>query len=709
MQKKIAHCTEDREQTILEHLQGTAKLAEHFSADFNIENAKRYAYVAGLAHDIGKYSELFQKKIRWNPELQVDHSTAGAIEMRNNRMSVASFCVAGHHGGLPNGKDTTESCLIKRIASDRNIPDYSEYKKELFLDQVKDPVLSGFSYAFYTRMLYSSLVDADFLDTEAFMSDGNIARGDYESITELHKKLADYIVPWLEGKDGKKEINKIRTDILKQCIEKGKGEKGVYSLTVPTGGGKTVSSMAFALEQAVKHNMARIIYVIPYTSIIEQNAALFRKILGDKNVVEHHANIMFGENEEEHDFLEIHKLSTENWDAPVIVTTNVQFFESLFSNRASKCRKLHNIANSVIIFDEAQMIPLSYIKPCVRAIEELVLHYKTTAVLCTATQPALDRWFEKCPILEISENFQQNFIKLKRAEIRTWGKITQEELVQQTVDYKQILVIVNKKKVAQEIYKRLPEKGAYHLSTYMIPVHRKKTIQRIRQELEAENMVRVVSTSLIEAGVDIDFPIVWREKAGIDSIVQAAGRCNREGKRRIEDSQVFVFELPEVNRHLIEKNIAMTRETIDKYGVYDSLEAIQYYFSSLQNLDEEALDVYKILQAFDTGLEGIKWPFKKVNEVFHLIDSDTKMVIVPIEEAGELTQELERCIEMGYNYRLLLRKLGKYSVNVFDTDYQKLIKDGHVYEVAEGIGILQNLTMYDEMMGLCIEDVALIM
>lgn len=707
--KKIAHCIGDREQTILEHLQGTAEWAKEFSVNYNVENVEAYAYTMGMAHDIGKYSELFQKKIQNNLEIQVDHSTAGAVEMLKNKMAAASFCIAGHHAGIPNGKDTTESCLIRRTRDIGRIEDYSDYEKEFSLMRVKEPELSGFSQAFFIRMLYSSLVDADFLDTERFMIEKGIERGGYDSVPILYERLCHYIEPWLKTESNQREINTIRTSILKQCIEKGKNERGLFSLTVPTGGGKTVSSLAFALEHAMKNGMDRIIYVIPYTSIIEQNAAVFRKILGDKNVVEHHANVLDNERDKETGLAELHKLSAENWDAPVIVTTNVQFFESLFSNKVSKCRKLHNIANSIIIFDEAQMIPLNYLKPCVKAIEELVCNYNATAVLCTATQPALDKWFEKSRIIEICKDYKAYYIKLKRTEIKDIGRISKAELQEKICKNNQILIIVNKKKCAQEIYKSLPVEGAYHLSTYMTPEHRKRVIEEVKRKLGEGKTVRLVSTSLIEAGVDIDFPVVMREKAGIDSIVQAAGRCNREGKRALKESQVWVFELPDGNHHLIEKNIAMTRETMDKFGVYDRLEAIQYYFSALQSLDEDSLDQHKIVQAFETGLEGIKMPFKRVNEIFHLIDESTKMLIVPIEkEAENLTSELEEYIKEGYNFRMLLRRLGKYAINLYDYEYRKILEAGYAYEIIDGIAVLQNLIMYQEEMGLYIEDTALI-
>ncbi|MCM1161419.1 MAG: CRISPR-associated helicase Cas3' [Roseburia sp.] len=713
--KKIAHRIDDKEETIEKHLKDVAELAHQFALHFGSPEMSMadYAYMIGLAHDIGKYSAAFQEKINGKPEMRVDHSTAGAIEMQKRKMSMAAFVVAGHHAGIPNGKDNEESCLIRRLKGGDRIEDYSSYVNEISLEAVKEPQMNNFAKSFLIRMLYSALVDADFIQTEKFMLDGNVERGGYDSIDCLYERLTKHIAPWMAENDKKEEINIIRTNILKECLEKGKGERGLYSLTVPTGGGKTISSLAFALTHAKEKGLERIIYVIPYSSIIEQNAEVFRKVLGEKNVVEHHSNSLC-EKKEEDDFFERHKLSIENWDAPLIVTTNVQFFDSLFANRVSKCRKLHNISNSIIIFDEAQMLPLNYLKPCVRAIQELVANYHATAVLCTATQPALNKWFEPLKIQEICEEHSKYFAALKRNQISAMGTYTMEGLIEKVNKERKILTIVNKKKTAQEIFQGLPKEGSYHLSTNMTPFHRNKVIKEIKRKLDNlnerdEQIVRVISTSLIEAGVDIDFPSVFREKAGIDSIVQAAGRCNREGKRRAEESQVGVFDLQGENLRLIEKNIEMTNETVAKFNSFDTLEAIQYYFQALQGLDEETLDQFHIIQAFESGMEGIKMPFKKVSEIFHLIDNHTKMLIIPIEEeARQLTGELEKAVTEGYGFKNILRKLGMYSVNLYEYDYERLINDGHIYEVIEGVAVLQSLMLYHEDMGLvCNDDLAL--
>ncbi len=699
--KKVAHINKLQEQTIQEHLENVAKLASGFCKNYKIKDldVQDYAYQAGMAHDIGKYSDVFQQKIRGKHEIMTDHSTAGAKEMQKRRMPAGAFAVAGHHGGIPNGWDTTGSNLIQRIKN-REIEEYSGYENEIRIKPVQEPALEPFEEGFFTRMLFSALVDGDFLDTEDFMEQGNVERGGYESIDVLYKKITEYIKPWRKVKDKIPELNKIRTGILEQCLSAGNGQRGCYSLTVPTGGGKTISSLAFALKHAVQNGMERIIYVIPYTSIIEQNVEVFKKILGERNVLAHYGNSLMDSGKQDNEIYEKHKLSTENWDAPVIVTTNVQFFESLYSNKVSKCRKLHNIAGSVIIFDEVQMIPLHAMIPCVKALQMLLKSYQVSAVLCTATQPALERWLKPYFVKEICHNYTEIFQKLERTHIKKMGNVTEEDLLQKVNEKGQVLIIVNTKAEAHKLYDMLEEEGRYHLSTYMAPVDRKKILDIIHEKLAKGETCRVVSTSLIEAGVDIDFPAVFRENAGLDSIIQAAGRCNREGKRKTEDSIVWVFDLEKVPR-MLEKNVAITRETVEKYNVYDSPGAIKYYFKTLQSLDKQQLDPCNIVESFEKGLDGIKMPFKRIAEIFHMIESDTKMLIIPSDtKACHLVEKMQYKIDNRENFKGIIQKLGIYSINLYENEYQNLLQEGSSYEIADGIAVLQNLQMYSEDKGL---------
>ncbi len=391
-------------QTLVEHLQQVAKLAKEFGEKFD---SGEFAYLCGLLHDIGKYSEKFQRRLECGGN-RVDHATAGAVEINKSLKKIGlllAYCIAGHHTGLPDGgscADTFEEpTLSGRLKSKDRLEPYQQYEKEIdtaaYLPKKAPPVKPlegiGFTLSFYIRMLYSCLVDGDALDTEHFTK-GDINRNTGESIEVLNQKLDEYIKSFANPTN---EINKKRTEILNNCISKAENDRGLYSLTVPTGGGKTVSSLAFALKHAKKHDMDRVIYVIPYNSIIEQNAEVFKKILGNENVLEHHSNFAY---EDKNDMEVRQRLATENWDMPVIVTTTVQFFESIFANKSSKCRKLHNMANSVIIFDEAQMFPTQYLKACVKVVSELVYNYKSTVVLCSATQPALGRHVPKRACLQ---------------------------------------------------------------------------------------------------------------------------------------------------------------------------------------------------------------------------------------------------------------------------------------------------------------------
>ncbi len=701
---KIAHIDEERTQSIKDHLEHVAQQAADFCQDYRVAgvDASKYAYEVGLAHDIGKYSDKFQKKIRENLDISVDHSTAGAKEMLKCRMAAATFAIAGHHGGIPNGWDLTGQNLEERLTKRETEP-YADFLNEIALEKVCEPVLDAYEEAFYTRMIFSALVDADFLDTERFMRQNQVNRSEYEGIDKLYQKLSEYIKPWRNITEKTPEINKIRTGILEQCLKEGRGSRGLYRLTVPTGGGKTVSSLAFALQHAKENGLKRVIYVVPYTSIIEQTVDVFRNILGEENVLAHYAGSILESGNDEKEYYARHRLSIENWDAPVIVTTSVQFFESLYSNKVSKCRKLHNMANSVMIFDEAQMIPLAYLKPCLKSIQTLIQSYGVSAVLCTATQPELEKFMEPLAAKEICPRYRELFHCMKRTQIRDAGVISEEGLIQKIVSERQALVIVNTKKEARELFLKLPEEGKYHLSTYMRPIDRKKVLQDIRERLKKGEVCRVISTSLVEAGVDVDFPTVYREIAGLDSVIQAAGRCNREGLRSCEESIVWVFRLGKIPR-MIEKNVAMTEETLQKCGEYHSLDAIRYYFHCLHNLDMEALDQYGIVEAFKNGVGEVEMPFRKVAEVFRLIDDHTKMLIIPIEpEADRLVGELEEKIANKDNFRIILRQAGVYAVNLYEGEYRELLSDNSAYEVLDGIAVLQKLSIYNCELGICHE------
>lgn len=698
MKEYLAHISGERKQTVEDHLIGTAKLASKFADAFD---AGDFGYLAGMAHDIGKYSEGFQKRLMGGPK--VDHSSAGAIECSAIGKELIGICVAGHHGGLPDFGNTSSDMAgdptfigrIKKRITGRSI-DYPGWKGPL-PSAGEMPEMNGFYRSLWTRMLFSCLVDADFIDTETFMTGNEKERGGYDTLPVLLKKLQSFVKRFGEPKT---EINKIRNEIFRDCVSASQFPKGLYSLTVPTGGGKTISSLAFALEHAVKHSMDRVIYVIPYTSIIEQNAEVFRSILGDENIVEHHSNVDTDENDEDELLKTKKMMATENWDAPIIVTTAVQFFESLFSNKTSKCRKLHNIANSVVVFDEVQMMPTGHLLPCSAVIGTLVAHFGVTAVLCTATQPfisdLLSQFDGGMEIKEISKKKKESFDLLRRVKYSVVGKISDEELALRLGENNQVLCIVNSRKMAKRIYDLLPADGSYHLSTLMTPDLRAKTLGEIRRKLIAGEKCRVVSTSLIEAGVDVDFPKVYREISGLDSIVQAAGRCNREGKRPLSDSVVTVFELDNKIPPLLKINIGATKEVAGVVSEFGSPDATDEYFRAYRSLMGDGIDKTKAVDHLSKGICGCFLPFETVAKSFHFIDDNTKTVYIPSDENAEL---IERLVS-GETDRQLFRKLGKYAVNIYENHYNALLAFGDIKEIMPGAAILINRQIYDIHTGL---------
>lgn len=674
----IAHKDGERVQTVQEHLTGTAQLAGTFAAKFGKED---WGYCCGMLHDIGKYSDAFQKKIKENSNRKVDHATAGAqLCMKlGGYYPFLSYCIAGHHAGMPDyGNSAIPSSLCGR--REKKIEDYEAYKEEIQIPELQSAPIKteqgknlDFSLSTFMRMLYSCLVDADFLDTEFFMKNGQTERMAGQPMDVLLEKLEHHISGWLLNQDID-SVNGRRTEILKHCLEEGNRKKGIFRLTVPTGGGKTVASLAFALKHAVANKMDRVIYVIPYTSIIEQNAQVFREILGSGNVLENHCNVDYEGSEEFRPM----QLASENWDKPVIVTTNVQFFESLFSNKSSRCRKIHNIANSVIIFDEAQMLPTDYLKPCLSMIQELTESYGASVVLCTATQPALDQFFPHAEeIVELCPRMEEQFRFFARVTYQNIGVVSKVSLTERLAEEQSVLCIVNTKKEAQELYHMLEGEGVYHLSTSMYPKHRKRILARVRERLLNKEKCILISTSLVEAGVDLDFACVYRQIAGIDSIIQAAGRCNREGERSAEESRVSVFDLegerPVRNQR---QQIDIAKAVLHDYGNPADPESITNYFVRLYKARGDSLDKKHIMEEF----KNRDYHFAKVGREFRLIEENTKTIFVGREpEAEELLQE----IKIKGISKERMRKAGQYCIQVYDNFFEKLYGAGMVRSVTE--------------------------
>jgi len=729
-------------QTMQSHARNVGGMAAGFAAYFG---AQEIARATGLLHDVGKYSPLFDKRLHGDPK-RVDHSTAGAkiaVERWGVRLGkVMAFCIAGHHAGLANGagagdgRSTLQQRLDWQFGAD--IPKLDEvWRQEIDLPEtLPAPSVKPdagdhphFTCAFFIRMLYSCLVDADFLDTEAFyakLEQRETVRGGHPDLETLRPVFFDFINAFrrratqapkeTEEQQRNAALNRLRGEILDYAVAQAQQDTGLFSLTVPTGGGKTFTSMAFALEHAKAHGLRRVIYVIPFTSIIEQNAAEFRKAfgaLGEAAVLEHHSSFddakLKGESSK--DKL---RLASENWDMPVVVTTAVQFFESLFADRSSRCRKLHNIAGSVIILDEAQMLPLNLLLPIMQAIKELAQNYHCSVVMCTATQPAVQaengfyRGFEN--VREIAPKPTALFDKLRRTTVQHIGTQTDTDLLAKFGEHPQMLVIVNNRRHARSLYDQAKHlDGTFHLTTLMCAKHRSQKLDEIRGRLKKGEACHVIATSLIEAGVDVDFPLVMRAEAGLDSVAQAAGRCNREGKRPSENGFVWIFAPEEQWKAPPElaTQAAVMRLTADSFS--DDLlstQAVAAYFAELYQLKGKELDHKQILQMHRNAGQSLDFPFQTIADKFRMIESHMQPLIIPFDgEAENLISSLHHADHLGG----LLRKLQPYTVQIPEKALAALYKAGRIEPINEkNFGkqfyTLIGLDLYDEVAGLSWED-----
>ncbi len=697
-----------------EHLRSVAEMARKFADDFK---AGDWAYLAGIWHDIGKYSREFQARIlaKSDPDVSIetkaarpDHSTAGAkhaCKMLNQRGKLLAYAIAGHHAGLPDGRTNETSCLAGRLR--KIIPDFSAAPSEILQQTASlnlplntDRTRAGFQFSFLIRMIFSCLVDADFLDTEHFMEPNQSAwRKGYPELPVLKKKLSMYLED-LIAHAPPSNLNRNRAAILRHCVAAAEQQPGLFSLTVPTGGGKTLSSLAFSLEHAVRHGLQRVIYVIPYTSIIEQNADVFRSVLGEEAVLEHHSN--FEPREEDHRS----RLASENWDAPLVVTTNVQFFESFFGNRSSRCRKLHNVSRSVIILDEAQMLPAALLKPSLELLKELSLSYGASIVLCTATQPALSKsvGFKEGlePVREIIPEPGHLYRLFRKIELSYLPTLGNKELIKRILDHERVLCIVNTRKHARQIFEYIRNvEGSFHLSALMCPAHRRKVFRRIRTALKEGNLCRVISTQLIEAGVDIDFPVVFRSLAGIDSIAQAAGRCNREG-RLPQNGQVFVFK-PESG--LPPGYFRQTAETAEQVMRHHcdplTLQAVEDYFLNLYWQKGERLDEYQILTDLSEGIRAGDFPFRRIDEKFRIIKEGSESILIPWDEDAERIIDELRFSKYPSS---AARKAQRYTIQVPPQVLYRLLSGGAVERLHDQYNVLINRDIYRDDLGLCPED-----
>ena len=715
----IAHiCSTNDIQTLKEHCENVSKLTQEFADAFD---AGDYGKWIGLFHDIGKYSKAWQAYIRNERPDKIDHSTAGAKEAYEKNKNpiglILAYCISGHHTGLLNGGSRVDSSNAGTLWArlNKEIEDYRCFKENieempklarpdhLKLVSENEKGIGNYTLAFFIRMLYSCLVDSDYLDTEKFMSSGTVIRDKGENLSVLKERLFNRIrrKGYLTGSSG---INLYRSKILNDCILSGRqSNKALYTLTVPTGGGKTIASIAFALEAACARKKDRIIYVIPYCSIIEQTVDIFNDIFGENNVL-----AVYGQAEYEKEQL---RLAAGNWDKPIVITTAVQFFESFYSNRPSTCRKLHNTVNSVIIFDEVQSIPLDNLLPCIKVIKELIINYNSLSVFCTATQPALGRFFD-CTFIdralkplepvEICKHTEVIYNALKRVTYIMAGPITDDNLASRLKEYSQALCIVSTRAQAKNLYRLLDSGNKYHLSTNMTPLHRKKVLSEVRGRLQNGEDCILVSTSLIEAGVDVDFPVVFRALTGLDSIIQSGGRCNREGRYDLEESKVVVF-IPE-EKYKLPSSMELpskVTELVTK-GVQDisDLDVINEYYQYLFNLyssnDNESFDIADVVERFEKS-KNCSFPFKDIFREFHMIRSDTVSIFIPdgSDAAIVIMDKLRKddiLIQSDYQY------IGLHSINVYSDsiekirshlefidDYNAILIDNYIYDCEVGI------------------------
>ena len=755
MDKFIAHKSEDgsKTQSLTEHLENVAKKAALFASSFN--NAD-WAFYAGILHDLGKADSDWQKYIRGEKSTLVNHSEAGAqfafskMNPHDHAAKIIPYLIAGHHAGLPDWYENCGNSLksiladvdtsyLEKLFNDSNIQSVcnAAFPKSLPFgknDLKKDTPQELMEHLhLWIRMLYSCLVDADFLDTEHFMQpEQTELRGKYASLEELKRRFDDFMTEKTKSARPSR-INEIRSFILEACRKKAKLEPGFYSLNVPTGGGKTLSSMAFALEHALAYQKKRIIMAIPYTSIIEQTAKVYKYgtdnndeieefkkfgkcLFGEENVLEHHCNFDFEKNDES-GILAKQKLATENWDAPIIVTTNVQLFESIFNAHSSSCRKLHNLVDSVIILDEAQMLPPEYLKSILSVLHGLVRCFGVTVVLCTATQPALEGKigsdtvaFDGIPkdlIMPIIDNPTELAEKLKRVEINTdyahEKMVDWQSVADKICDFDQVLCIVQTRKDCRELHSLMPE-GTIHLSALMCAEERSDVIAEIKAKLRSGKPIRVISTQLVECGVDIDFPVVFRALAGLDSVAQSAGRCNREEKMKC--GMVYLFNPPtNAPSGLLRKGAIVTKELLELHGGTLSLtpelyeEYFRKYYRSINNFDKCEFD-----KAMQNEKRECKFQFRTLSSNYHLIDNAYQVSVYVrycSRRTGKDNINLLTALATGEFDKNIFRKLKRYAVNLPKNEIMQLVKEGRIIQPIDDVFMqsLDDETLYQTGLG----------
>ena len=700
-------------QLLKDHLRGVADLAERFALPLRMEAEAR---LAGFLHDLGKYQQDFQNYLQVGSP-RTPHAVVGAAVVAGKSRRLANV-IASHHAGL-NDWDALEPKLSELLASRRG--ELADFLKLMAAELGSAPphvaapgeetdVLGELR----TRLLFSVLVDADYLDTEAhFLKAAGKALPAFlaSDLAELRCSL-DERIEKLSRSATPTPLNSIRQQVTRKCAERGAAlDPGIFSLSVPTGGGKTLASAVFALHHATRNEFKRVIYVIPYTSIIEQNAQVFAGIFGEESVLEHHSLARWHEadDEEPDTIAQQKKHSAENWDAPFIVTTNVQFFESLFSHRPKACRKLHRLLDAVIIFDECQTFPPELLKPTLERLKALVELGKTSLVFCTATQPALGErlgFAEGFPVM--TEIIPQEWHLYARPEFRRTNlstrraPITADALCQELREVRRALVVVNTRKQAWELFQTVRAEGVYHLSTLMCPAHRGAILNTIKGRLtDRQSRCLVISTQLVEAGVDIDFPTVYRALGPLDSIIQAGGRCNREGLLRDENDkpksgEVIVFQFEEhrlpPGTYSRATELAGSADFLPDYleGNFPP-DTIHRYFECLYNLTER--DKHNIAQLCEDRC------YRQIGEKYRWIESDTEAVLTDYSEAGAAWHAAIAGNEFAPLTRQQWRAIARYCINLPKPQVEDSLRtEPKLRRLRNGLVITQERS-YDQQFG----------
>ena len=700
----LAHSENDSGETHLltEHLKRVAELARKFADKFSFG---QLGYYAGLFHDLGKSSGQFQRYIRSEAAKGGDHKGAGAL-LVVKVAELLAIPLVGHHGGLPDhehAKNLLRAVDAKALQTAEEQLTELEHEVNKFQPDDASWLDDRLEVEFFIRMIFSALVDADFLDTEAHFKP---ALGELRKRSWAISDLWDSLEESQNNLSGKKEnlVNRERHRIYLSCLEAAEGAQGFFRLTVPTGGGKTRSAMAFALKHALKHGLDRVIMAIPYTSITEQTAKEYRVIFGEENILEHHSGAAWHEEDDERgDGCSWSRLASENWDAPIIVTTNVQLFESLLGNKPSVCRKLHNIAGSVIILDEVQTLPLRLLDPTLDVLRKLAERYRVTVVLCTATQPAFEAnpIFDDIPdIREIVPDTREMFKRLARVayqfpsqlESWDWDRVAEEMRSEE-----QALTVVNTKAHALALFQALDDPEALYLTTQLCGAHRQEIVTEVKRRLAKGEPCRLVSTQVVEAGVDIDFPLVLRAIGPLDRIIQAAGRCNREGK--LEQGRVVVFKPTDDSMPPGEYRTAadITKMLIGE-GDFDpddpaTIDRYSQYLLKTVSTDR---------QVEGTNIQGLrrKLNYPKVAESYRLIpDSTTSVIVKYNDDAKNWIEKLREAHPA--RARHIIRKLQPYTVGLYQNQFSRAVGMGLVSEVKPGLFIWTG--RYDDKTGILLE------